>query len=92
MTWINSKQVKQEGQVLESGDLIHIWPVKLRFYYKFKPIDPNPYIVGPPIDPDVGAPFVGRPDIIDWIKDQLQQEQTRILVLYGQPRTGKSSL
>jgi len=58
----------------------------------FQRVDPAPYVAGVPIDPDADAPFVGRLDLIEWIEERLHGPQKSVLVLYGQRRTGKTSL
>lgn len=59
---------------------------------KFQPVERNPYVVGPPIAPDLGTPFFGRQEVIDWIETSLQSAEKPILVLYGQRRMGKTSV
>jgi len=49
----------------------------------------NPYIINAPIGEEDF--FVGRGDIFTWIYDNLAAGQ-RILVLYGRPKIGKTSL
>ena len=49
----------------------------------------NPYIVGPVIDKPEN--FFGRQSLFDFIKDNLQQN-TPLILLYGQRRIGKSSV
>ncbi|MFW9917814.1 MAG: GAF domain-containing protein, partial [Candidatus Thorarchaeota archaeon] len=59
-------------------------------YEKFQKI-PNPYIVGSPVKSS--RMFRGREDIFRFIVDNLSGDvQDRTLVLYGQRRTGKTSI
>lgn len=52
---------------------------------------PNPYIVGHPVKAD--AMFYGRDDVFRFIEDNLSGSvQARTIVLYGQRRTGKTSI
>ena len=52
---------------------------------------PNPYIAGNPL---TGSEmFFGRADVFDFIHQALSgQHQDHVLVLYGQRRTGKTSV
>ena len=52
---------------------------------------PNPYIAGNPL---TGTEmFFGRSDVFDFIHQALSgQHQDNVLVLYGQRRTGKTSI
>lgn len=53
----------------------------------------NPYVAGPPIDPEAGSPFFGRQDIFDWVAENLHgATQKNILVLHGERRMGKTSI
>jgi len=52
---------------------------------------PNPYVFGPPVEINQGT-FVTRPNISKRIENLLQQSLTAPLLLYGQRRTGKTSL
>jgi hypothetical protein len=65
----------------------------VRFYEstgRFERI-PNPYIVGHPVKS--ASLFQGREDIFDFISQNIQSTtQSRTLVLYGQRRTGKTSI
>lgn len=70
------------------SDEIHFTPVVAGF----RRIEINPYVAGVPVDPDAHAPFVGRADLINWIEEQLSGFQKAVLVLYGQRRTGKTSV
>ncbi len=57
----------------------------------FKPIDPNPYVVGRPLQK--GSVFFGREETFENIRRNLSgKHQDNILVLYGQRRTGKTSI
>jgi hypothetical protein len=59
---------------------------------EFQPV-PNPYVVGPPINPIADAPFVGRQDVFEWLQVNLYGlTQKNVIVLYGQRRTGKTSI
>jgi GTPase SAR1 family protein len=58
----------------------------------FIPVESSPYVVGVPVIPGRSTSFVGRHDLIDWVEQQLLGSQKVVLVLYGQRRTGKSSL
>jgi AAA+ ATPase superfamily predicted ATPase len=50
----------------------------------------NPYIAGNPIrDPEF---FLGRQDIVDEIASELQNQENKSWVLFGQRRVGKTSL
>ena len=54
------------------------------------PIPINPYVVGDPVGhTDV---FVGRKDILDEVKNSLQDPQKNVFLLYGQRRVGKTSI
>lgn len=51
----------------------------------------NPYKVGQPIMP--GDKFFGREDVFDFIRQHLHQpHQDSVIVIYGQMRTGKTSI
>jgi hypothetical protein len=52
---------------------------------------PNPYIFGPPLE-DGQQTFVSRPIVDSRIKSLLQDHSSPTLLLYGQRRTGKTSL
>ena len=57
---------------------------------EFKPID-NPYIVGHPVKDQ--RMFFGREDVFHFIEDNLSGlHQDRTVILYGQRRTGKTSI
>ena len=66
---------------------------EVRFYEtstEFTPI-PNPYIVGHPVKR--AQMFFGREDVFQFVEQNLSGSvQDRTLVLYGQRRTGKTSL
>jgi len=49
----------------------------------------NPYIVGPPV---TGEAFYGREDTFRFVLETLGTPDNRLIVLYGQRRTGKTSL
>ncbi|OQY26673.1 MAG: hypothetical protein B6244_12975 [Candidatus Cloacimonetes bacterium 4572_55] len=50
----------------------------------------NPYIAGKPVSSD--SLFVGRKDVIKFIKDKLRGDgQENVLILYGERRMGKTS-
>ncbi|NEQ86209.1 MAG: ATP-binding protein, partial [Moorea sp. SIO2I5] len=51
----------------------------------------NPYIIGRPIDDNDPELFWGRRSLFRFIKDNLRNK-TKVIVLYGQRRIGKSSL
>jgi phosphate transport system substrate-binding protein len=50
----------------------------------------NPYVVGPPLDSEVG--FFGREDIIQDVERALRYPNHNSVILYGQRRIGKTSL
>ena len=50
----------------------------------------NPYIVGNPLVSEEG--FFGRQDILRWVERSLRKSTNNSLVLYGQPRIGKTSI
>jgi len=50
----------------------------------------NPYRAGKPIDDDNG--FIGREDILNWVAQELRNQNTNCLVLFGQRRIGKTTL
>ena len=58
---------------------------------EFKPIQPNPYIVGNPVQsPDM---FFGRKEEFQFIRTRLQgQREGCIVLLYGERRAGKTSV
>lgn len=68
----------------------------------FRPVEPNPYVAGPPIHPvslDERAkptrrePFFGRRDTFDWVSRELYGAvQPPTLVLHGERRMGKTSI
>ncbi|MDQ5853452.1 MAG: AAA family ATPase, partial [Chloroflexota bacterium] len=75
-----------EGQVAHFADDIHL----LRADEPFKFI-PNPYVVGTPLRR--GSPlFVGREDLMAFVRENLHAAHRNNLVLIGQRRTGKTSL
>lgn len=53
---------------------------------------PNPYTFGPPINKKYHDVFVERPDVLTRLKQFLQAYHCPPLLLYGQRRTGKTSL
>ena len=57
----------------------------------FRPIRPNPFIVGNPVrDPEM---FFGRKEDLEFIRNKIRnQRQGSIIVLTGERRTGKSSI
>jgi hypothetical protein len=58
---------------------------------QFRPIEPNPYIVGNPIrSPEM---FFGRKEDFQFIKTRLQgQREGCVMLLYGERRAGKTSI
>jgi hypothetical protein len=52
---------------------------------------PNPYVFGPPVEVGQGT-FVARPHVSKRIENLLLQPLSAPLLLYGQRRTGKTSL
>ncbi len=58
---------------------------------QFNPIDPNPYIVGNPVQsPEM---FFGRKEDFQFIKTRLQsQHHGCVILLYGERRSGKTSI
>ena len=50
----------------------------------------NPYIVGPPIRKPES--FFGRESLFKFIEDNLNQDGTKVILLHGQRRIGKSSV
>ncbi|HKZ83023.1 MAG TPA: phosphotransferase [Anaerolineae bacterium] len=55
----------------------------------------NPYVVGPPIEPSPHSPFFGRSQALTWVETNLceaGQPGAPVLIIYGQRRTGKTSL
>jgi HEAT repeat protein len=57
----------------------------------YREIGRNPYIAGPPVKTQ--EMFHGRQDILDWITENLSGAyQDNVLVLYGERRTGKTSV
>ena len=53
----------------------------------------NPYVVGPPIEPSPHSPFFGRSQALNWVeKNLVEQSRPPLLIIYGQRRTGKTSL
>lgn len=56
-----------------------------------KPL-PNPFVTGPPVQPEDGEVFVGRSDIIQAIQTEaLREGATGAILFTGGRRTGKSS-
>jgi hypothetical protein len=50
-------------------------------------------VVGPPIEPVAGSPFYGRHEALNWVATNLyDQAHPATLIVYGQRRTGKTSL
>jgi len=49
----------------------------------------NPYRIDGPLE--AGEAFIGREDVFTWIEESLQSGES-MLVLYGLPKTGKTSL
>lgn len=78
-----------------SGRVLPIQPFLIKVSDKksiFKAVD-SPYVAGKPIDPESKAPFVGREDVFQWVKNSIQSAgQNNLLVIYGQRRTGKTSI
>lgn len=56
---------------------------------KFEEIS-NPYITGNPVDKD--EMFFGRDDLIERLAKSLKDDTTRCVIIYGQKRSGKSSI
>jgi hypothetical protein len=58
---------------------------------EYKPIRPNPFIVGNPVrDPEM---FFGRREEFEFLRDKIRnQREGSIIVLTGERRTGKSSI
>jgi len=74
------------GNVMEFADVVRFYEVA----EAFRPI-PNPYIVGAPVKS--AKMFYGREDVLQFIAKNLSGTvQDRTLVLYGQRRTGKTSI
>ena len=57
---------------------------------EFKPISPNPYIVGNPIKTE--KMFYGRQDDFDFVHKKFASKINQIVVLCGQRRSGKTSI
>ena len=51
---------------------------------------PNPYVVGTPLTGAYG--FFGRAEIIQLVRETFSLPRQNVIVLYGQRRTGKTSL
>lgn len=74
------------GNTAEFADLVRFYEIAA----EFRRI-PNPYIVGLPVK--TSGMFHGRDDVFQFIQDNLSGAvQDRTLVLYGQRRTGKTSI
>ncbi|MGC1123136.1 MAG: ATP-binding protein [Candidatus Methanofastidiosia archaeon] len=56
----------------------------------FKEINPNPYVAGSPLRS--GEMFFGRTDVFDYLSTRLKSGPGVAIVLYGQRRTGKTSV
>ncbi len=50
----------------------------------------NPYIAGNPVGNSPA--FVGRDDVLEWVRDRLGDPQNHGVVLFGQRRIGKTSI
>jgi hypothetical protein len=78
---------ERKGKTISFGDLVSFIEVGAEFQEI-----PNPYIVGTPIKKG-SKMFVGRKDLIDFIKKNIQGAlQENIIVLIGHRRTGKTTL
>jgi AAA+ ATPase superfamily predicted ATPase len=84
---INYDDAEKKAKSISFGDLITF----IAAGAEFNEI-PNPYIVGTPIKPGSKL-FVGRMDLIDFIKKNIKgSQQENIIVLIGHRRTGKTTL
>jgi HEAT repeat protein/AAA+ ATPase superfamily predicted ATPase/energy-coupling factor transporter ATP-binding protein EcfA2 len=67
---------------------------EVRFYVEeaeYREIGTSPYIAGPPVKSR--EMFYGRKSVFDWIRENLSGTfQDNVLVLYGERRTGKTSV
>jgi AAA+ ATPase superfamily predicted ATPase len=67
---------------------------EVRFFVEetpYKEIGTSPYIAGPPVK--TPAMFYGREDVFEWVQENLSGTyQDNVLVLYGERRTGKTSV
>ncbi len=86
---VSSLAVPERGILLR---IIEIWKAVLAdARVRFVKIT-NPYIVGPPVDPQ-RSPFFGRQDVFNWISENLHgTTQKNILVFHGERRVGKTSI
>lgn len=75
-------------------DQLKTFGTRAQFYPQittYRSIETNPYITGLPVK--TSKMFYGRQDIFDWVRDNLSGTyQANALLLYGQRRTGKSSI
>ena len=71
-----------------------IFQREVRFYVEeaeYREIGTSPYIAGPPVKSR--EMFYGRKSVFDWIRENLSGTfQDNVLVLYGERRTGKTSV
>jgi hypothetical protein len=79
---------------LEKEDTVRSFADEVSFAVKkrsFKLLEPNPYIAGPPLK--TSKMFFGREEIFRYVEQNLPAgEQQNIIVLYGERRTGKTSI
>lgn len=84
ISWNDRAEVENQVQF---ADVVKFFETTERF----EPIYPNPFEVGKPIKK--ATLFYGREDIFEFIVQNLRSTtQSRTLVLYGQRRTGKTSI
>lgn len=73
---------------------VRIFQREVRFYVEeaeYREIGTSPYIAGPPVKSR--EMFYGRKSVFDWIRENLSGTfQDNVLVLYGERRTGKTSV
>lgn len=73
---------------------VKIFQREVRFYVEeaeYRDIGTSPYIAGPPVKSR--EMFYGRKSVFDWIRENLSGTfQDNVLVLYGERRTGKTSV
>jgi GAF domain-containing protein len=68
------------------------WQGVIAHEQPFVKVEPNPYVVGKPIDPQRGS-FFGRRDVFEWVKESLYNTpRLPALVLHGERRMGKTSI
>jgi GTPase SAR1 family protein len=79
--------LERMGKVINFADIANL----IGEERSFEMMGVNPYIAGPPLRTD--KMFYGRADMFAYIKEHLPAgEQQNIIVLYGERRTGKTSL